>query len=96
MLLQILDTWTWHSLYLSNRLISVNLIHYTPEARRLAPVGSRSQANLRSWANVQVLRIYSLILTKSTMYSIMLIKLDNIFIFAMYFAKIMSLMGKII
>ena len=31
----------------------------TPETRGLAPVGSRSQADLRDWANIHILYLYS-------------------------------------
>ena len=68
---------------------------YTPEARRLAPVGSRRQANLWDWANVQIMRIISTYVDEiDNIYTFMLIKLDKIFIFFMSLAKIKNLMSR--
>ena len=68
--------------------------HYTPEARRLARIGSRSQANPWDWGNVQVVCIFSLMYIMSRIYSFILIIIDKIFSFATSLAKTKSLMNK--
>ena len=72
--------WTW-----------THVQHSTPEARRLAPVGSRSQANLWDWVKVQILCLYSITSTQSATDSSILIKMIKIYIFAMAATKIKSL-----
>ena len=70
-------------------------LYTTPEARRLASVGSRPQANLWDWANVHIMCIISTYVDEiDNIYTFMLIKLGKIFTFFMSLAKIKNLMSR--
>lgn len=61
---------------------------------RYGVLGEHFYIKLMVGENLQVLWIYSPVLTKSAIYSFMLMKLDKVFIFAMSLVKTKSLMNR--